>query len=29
MNSLPRLKYFLDKLSLTQKDLWLDRGRLR
>jgi histidinol phosphatase-like PHP family hydrolase len=29
MNRLPRLKYFLDTLSLTPKDLWLDRGRLR
>ena len=29
MNSLPRLKCFLDSLSLTPKDFWLDRGRLR
>ena len=29
MNSLPRLRYFLDNLSLAPEDLWLDRGRLR
>jgi len=29
MNRLPRLRHFLDKLSLAPEDLWLHRGRRR